>query len=151
MIYNVIGPPGAGKTTYIRNHFGFSPPIKEIDREVFDDFVQRKVFEHTGLNPGINQYLADSREPIATTWFQTSIPVSVYRIFSDLLKGKTSLKQANSRIKILCYYHRNAEAIYTGGDEEKNILVVIRTTSPVTAFIREKVKHRFGRNPVKKK
>lgn len=144
VIHNVIGPPGSGKTTYIRNHFGFSPPIKEIDPEVFDEFVKKKVFEHTGLNLKINRYLAESREPIATIWFRTSIPVCVYRILKDFWKGKTSLKQTNSRIKILCYYHRNAEDIYLADDHEENSLVVIRTTSPATAFVREKIKKRFG-------
>jgi GTPase SAR1 family protein len=144
VIHNVIGPPGSGKTTYIRDRFGFSPPIKEIDPEVFDDFVKRKVFEHTGLNLKINRFLVESEEPIATIWFRTSIPVCVYRILKDFFKGKTSLKQTNSRIKILCYYHRNAEDIYTGRDKENNDLIVIRTTSPATAFIRGKIKKRFG-------
>ncbi|MGM0403278.1 MAG: hypothetical protein ACQEQN_06155 [Thermodesulfobacteriota bacterium] len=139
VIHNVIGPPGAGKTTYIRRHFGFSPPVKTIDDEVFDKFVKNKVFEHTGLNPGINRYLAASNEPVSTIWFQTSIPVCIFRIVSDFLKGKTSLKQTNSRIKILCYYHRNAQDIYTGKDKENNDLVVIRKANPVTAFIRKKM------------
>ncbi len=150
MIHNVIGPPGSGKTTYIQAYFGFSPPIREIDGEVFEDFVQRKVFEHTGLNPGINRYLAASTENITTIWFKTSIPVCVYRICSDFVRGKTSLRQANSRVKILCYYHRNAKDIYLAENKENSRLVVIRTTSPPTAFIRQHAAALLGTRPTPK-
>ncbi|MCJ8502685.1 hypothetical protein [Desulfatitalea alkaliphila] len=112
MIYNVIGPPGAGKTTYIRKRFGFSPPMRHIDDEVFDTFVQRKVFEHTGLNPRINQYLAGTPEPVTTIWLQPGAWRCIQRILKDGFSGKATLKQTFNRLKILRFYHHHRKEIY---------------------------------------
>lgn len=125
MIYNVIGPPGAGKTTYIQTRFGFSPPMREIDDEVFEAFAARKVFEHTGLNPRINQYLKASGETITTIWFQTPIHACLYRIVKDWFKGKASFRQTVSRIKILCFYHKHSGEIIKMLDNPRNTIVVV--------------------------
>ena len=112
MLYNIIGPPGSGKTTYIRARFGFSPPMQVIDDEVFESFRDRKVFEHTGLNPRINQFLAASDEPITTIRLQTGIARCTYRILNDFFCRRTTLKQTGSRLNILCYYYKHRSDIY---------------------------------------
>jgi predicted kinase len=125
VIYNVIGPPGSGKTTYIRKHFGFAPPVKEIDRDIFEDFIERKIFEHTGLNPQINKYLSETSEKICTVWFKTGIWVCLGRILKDWWHKKTTIKQTWGRLKILSYYTRNSSLIYLATDRKENELVII--------------------------
>ena len=126
MIYNIIGPPGSGKTTYIQKKFGFAPPMTRINTRIFDWFVQQHVFEHTGLNPKINDYLASAKESICTIWFQTPAAICLIRILKDAWTGKASLKQTLSRIKILRYYRRNARQIYLPPDQNGNSLWIRR-------------------------
>ncbi len=144
MILNVIGPPGSGKTTYIKNRCGFLPPMQTIDDGVFETFVKRKVFEHTGLNPRINRYLDTCGEKVTTIWFQTSIPVCMYRILKDFCRQKASFKQTRSRINILRHYHRHFDQIVSGIDGPENEIVIIRTQSPVSEFIRAKLRCWFN-------
>ena len=143
MIYNVIGPPGSGKTTYIREHFEFAPPMRSIDATVMAHFIRKKVFEHTGLNPKINAYLAGCGEPVVTVWLQTSLHLCIARIAIDFFCRKSSLRQTLSRIRILMYYHRNRKAIYIPSCRPDNKLLIIPSESSATRWIRK----RFRRIP----
>lgn len=150
MIYNIIGPPGSGKTTYIRTRFGFCPPMKTIDEAVFNEFLEKKVFEHTGMNSRINHYLAESGEKIVTIWFHTTIPVCLYRIIRDFFRGRASIVQTGNRLVILCYYRKNAGDIFLAGHRRQNELIVIRTRSPVTGFILSRIGKIFSVNRLRK-
>lgn len=143
MIHNIIGPPGSGKTTYIREHFGLAPPMRTIDATVMAHFIRNKVFEHTGLNPKINAYLAGCGEPVITVWLQTSLRLCIARIAKDFFSRKTSLRQTRSRIRILMYYHRHREAVYIPSCRPDNELLIIPSESAVARWISK----RFRRIP----
>jgi len=138
LIYNVIGPPGSGKTTYIREHFGFAPPMRSIDATVMAHFIRKKVFEHTGLNPKINDYIAGCGEPVVTVWLQTSLDLCIVRIAKDFFCKKASLMQTRSRIRILIYYHRNRDAVYIPSCRPDNELLITRAESKATRWIRKR-------------
>ena len=139
MIHNIIGPPGSGKTTYIREHFGLAPPMRTIDATVMAHFIRNKVFEHTGLNPKINAYLAGCGEPVITVWLQTRLRLCIARIAKDFFCKKTSLRQTRSRIRILLYYHRNRDAIYIPYCRPDNELLIIPAESKAARWIRKRI------------
>lgn len=140
MIYNVIGPPGCGKTTYIRKHFGFAPPMRSIDATVMAHFIRKKVFEHTGLNPKINAYLAGCGEPVVTVWLQTGFHLCIARIARDFFCKKATFGQTRSRIRILLYYHRNRDAIYIPSCRPDNELLIITADSSAIRRVRKRIR-----------
>lgn len=142
MIYNIIGPPGSGKTTYIKRRFGFSPPMRTIDSEVFEDFVRRKVFEHTGLNIRINRHLDTLGENITTIWFQGTRSVCFYRILRDFFRRNASLKQTRDRLIILSYYFRHFHEIRTDVGGPGNKVIVVPAKRPVAECV-DRVRRRL--------
>jgi len=104
MIINVIGPPGAGKTYFIKNILKQDPPYNkyghQISEELFNWFKENNLFEHTGLNGKINSYLKDKKH--LTILIKSNILRCLYNILKD-----NSDRSKLDRVKVLLFYFRN--------------------------------------------
>ena len=119
--------------------------MQTIDDRLVEEFSKRKVFEHTGINARINQYLDSAEDEITTIWFQTRKSVCLYRILKDFFTRKASMIQTHHRIIILCYYYRNLHEINPVVGGAKNKLVIIRGRNRAFDFISQKILRRKNR------
>ena len=88
MYYNIIGPCGCGKTTFIKDKFDldYSGHIK-VSGEEFVEQKRNKVFEHTGHNELVNSFLASLEDDeVVTIVIHRNVFICIYRIIKEFRK-----------------------------------------------------------------
>lgn len=122
MYINVVGPPGSGKSYFIKNILKIDNRYAEIDRITFDAhdyFMEHGFFEHTGHNRDINEFLVESGEQCITYYLEPNYLRNVIRIILDSKRKPT--RNWKSRLRVLKYCFKHRKDIFLPG-------IVVRVT-----------------------